>query len=234
MNPRRRGFNHWPTQRHGVFPAMHVHLDTERLTLRAFTPDDVDDLVALDSDPAVMRYLNGGVPTPREVIEREVLPRFIASSQRGDRYGVWAAIERATGAFVGWFGFGPHEGGAADEVSLGYRLRRAVWGRGYATEGARALIRLGFTELGAQRVVATTYQDNLASRRVMEKAGLRLARTFRMTPELLAAEGDTFVTGGELWDGDDVEYALERAEWERQIARGEENGEERDGDAGLR
>lgn len=213
---------------------MRIALETERLTLRAFTPDDVDDLVALDSDPAVMRYLNGGVPTPREVIEREVLPRFIASSQRGDGYGVWAAIERATGAFVGWFGFGPYEGGAAGEVSLGYRLRRAVWGRGYATEGARALIRQGFTELGAQRIVATTYQDNLASRRVMEKAGLRLAHTFRMTPELLAVEGDTFVAGCELWDGDDVEYALERAEWERLLACGEENGEEQDGDAGLR
>ncbi|HEX2349947.1 MAG TPA: GNAT family N-acetyltransferase [Ktedonobacterales bacterium] len=213
---------------------MRIALETERLILRAFTSDDVDDLTALDSDPAVMRYLNGGVPTPREVIEREVLPRFIASSQQGDGYGVWAAIERATCAFVGWFGFGPHEGGAAGEVSLGYRLRRGVWGRGYATEGARALIRQGFTELGARRVVATTYQDNLASRRVMEKAGLRLARTFRMTPELLAVEGDTFVAGGELWDGDDVEYALERAEWERLMAHGEEIGEEQDDDAGLR
>lgn len=201
---------------------MRVALQTERLILRAFTPDDVDDLTALDSDPAVMRYLNGGEPTPRAVIERDVLPRFIASSQAGDGYGVWAAIERATGAFVGWFAFRPHENGAAGEVSLGYRLRRSVWGRGYATEGARALIRQGFSALGMQRVVATTYQDNLASRRVMEKAGLTLARTFRLTPEQLAAEGDTFVAAGELWDGDDVEYALDRAEWERLMAASEE------------
>jgi RimJ/RimL family protein N-acetyltransferase len=203
---------------------LRVALETERLILRAFTPEDVDDLTALDSDPAVMRYLNGGEPTPRAVIEREVLPRFIASSRAGDGYGVWAAIERATGVFVGWFALRPHEDGAVGEVSLGYRLRRSVWGKGYATEGARALIRQGFTALGAQRVVATTYQDNLASRRVMEKAGLTLARTFRMTPDQVAAEVDTFVAAGELWDGDDVEYALDRAEWERQIAAGERMG----------
>jgi RimJ/RimL family protein N-acetyltransferase len=201
---------------------MRVALETERLILRAFTPEDVDDLTALDSDPAVMRYLNGGTPTPHAVIEREVLPRFIASSQADDGYGVWAAIERETGAFVGWFAFRPHEDGAVGEVSLGYRLRRSVWGKGYATEGARALIRQGFTALGAQRVVATTYQDNLASRRVMEKAGLSLARTFRMTPDQLIAEGDTFVSAGEPWDGDDVEYALDRDEWERQAAASEE------------
>ena len=206
---------------------MRIHLETERLILRAFTPDDLEHLVELDSDPAVMRYLNGGVPTPREVIEREILPRFIASSQAGDGYGVWAASERATGAFVGWFGFQPHEGGAAGDISLGYRLRRAVWGRGYATEGARALIRQGFTALGARRIVAITYQDNRASRRVMEKAGLTLARTFRMTPEDLLEEGDTFVAAGELWDGDDVEYALDRAEWERQMAAREKKDEEK-------
>lgn len=208
---------------------MQVYLETERLFLRAFTPDDLEHLVELDSDPAVMRYLNGGVPTPRKVIEREVLPRFIASSQMGDGYGVWAAIERATGTFVGWFGFRPVEDGEPGDVSLGYRLRRAVWGRGYATEGARELIRQGFTALGARRVIATTYQDNLASRRVMEKSGLTLARTFRMTPEELHAEGDTFVAAGELWDGDDVEYALDRAEWERQMAATREAKDEEKG-----
>jgi RimJ/RimL family protein N-acetyltransferase len=97
-------------------------------------------------------------------------------------------------------------------------MRRAAWGRGYATEGARALIHRGFSELGVQRVVATTYQDNLASRRVMEKVGMRLVRSYRLTPEdLLAA--DTFDGASQdMWDGDDVEYALERADWERQEA----------------
>jgi RimJ/RimL family protein N-acetyltransferase len=210
---------------------MQVLLETERLTLRRFTEADADHLVALDSDPAVMRFLNGGIPTPREVIEREVLPRFLHSYERREGYGVWAVIEKATGDFLGWFGFQPRTDGDSDEIELGYRLRRAAWGKDYATEGARALIFKGFNELGARRVLATTYQDNLASRRVMEKAGLRLARTFRMTPEDLAAEGGTFTPGQNLWDGEDVEYDLRREDWERLNAAG---GERRRDDAGLR
>jgi RimJ/RimL family protein N-acetyltransferase len=80
----------------------------------------------------------------------------------------------------------------------------------------RALIRMGFTELGVQRVFATTYQDNLASRRVMEKAGLTLARTYRMTMAELLAQDTYHSSPEELWDGDDVEYALLKADWERQ------------------
>jgi RimJ/RimL family protein N-acetyltransferase len=199
---------------------MHVFLETERLMLRRLTAADVDHLVELDSDPAVMRFLTGGAATPRDVIEQEILPRFLRSYEPYDGFGVWAAIEKATGDFLGWFSLRPEEGVGPDEVSLGYRLRRVAWGKGYATEGARALIRKAFAELGVRRVVATTYQDNLASRRVMEKAGLRLVRTFRITPEELAAAGTFQVTSQEPWDGDDVEYALDKANWEQQEAAG--------------
>ena len=191
---------------------MHIFLETERLLLRRFTAADVDNLVDLDSDPKVMRFLTGGTPTSREVIEHEILPRFLCSYERAG-FGTWAAMEKASGDFLGWFSF---REAAPDAVELGYRLRRAAWGQGYATEGARALIRLGFTTLGVQRVFATTYQDNLASRRVMEKAGLRLVRTFRLTLAALLAAGTFHAASQGLWDGDDVEYALELAEWERQ------------------
>ncbi|MEO7000507.1 MAG: GNAT family N-acetyltransferase [Ktedonobacterales bacterium] len=193
-----------------------MFLETERLMLRRFTASDEDHLFDLDSDPQVMRWITGGASTPREVIQRDILPAFLHSYDRIAGFGVWAAIERASGDFVGWFSFRPPEGSGSENVAFGYRLRRAVWGQGYATEGVRALIHNGFTDLGVQRVFATTYQDNLASRRVMEKAGLTLARTFRMTPaDLLAA--DTFDSASQdLWDGDDVEYALLKADWERQ------------------
>lgn len=193
-----------------------IHLQTARLILRAFTRDDVELLVALDSDPAVMRYLNGGIPTPRDVITRNILPDFLKSYARRDGYGVWAAEERATGEFIGWFGFQSTDDARPGEIALGYRLRRSAWGKGYATEGARALIRQGFTELGAQRIIARTYQDNLASRRVLEKAGLRLTRCYRLAPDDLAAEADTYVPGDAVWDGDDVEYSLTRTKWERE------------------
>jgi RimJ/RimL family protein N-acetyltransferase len=198
---------------------LQVFLETERLVLRRFTSADVDHLCDLDGDPDVMRFLNGGTPTPRAVIETEILPRFLRSYQRFAGFGVWAAIEKASGEFLGWFSFRPPDGGEPVEVELGYRLRKAAWGKGYATEGARALIRKGFTELGVRRVVAATYQDNVASRRVMEKVGMTLVRSYRLTSADLAAQDTYQVTSQDPWDGDDVEYALERAEWQRQESR---------------
>ncbi len=197
---------------------MQVYLETERLVLRRFTEADTNNLFDLDNDPAVMRYITGGTPTPREVIQHEILPRFLRSYERSDGFGIWAAIEKASGDFLGWFSFRPSEGAGPAEVTLGYRLRQAAWGQGYATEGARALIRKGFSELGARRVVATTYQDNLASRRVMEKAGMTLARRFRLTDADLSAASTFHAASQDIWDGDEVEYALEKADWERQEA----------------
>ena len=78
---------------------MEVFLETERLVLRRFTEADVDQLYDLDGDPEVMRFLTGGIPTPRDVIEHDVLPRFLRYYALGDRYGYWAAIEKATGNF---------------------------------------------------------------------------------------------------------------------------------------
>jgi RimJ/RimL family protein N-acetyltransferase len=184
---------------------MRVFLETERLLLRQFTESDVDNLHDLDGDPEVMRFLNGGKPTPRDVIRNETLPRFLHSYERFEGFGVWAAIERWAGRFVGWFEFYPWKDVDPDEVELGYRLRRSAWGKGYATEGSRALIRKGFTELGVRRVVAETMAVNTASRRVMEKAGLRYVRTFHQ-------EWPQHIEGSEYGD---VEYALTKADWER-------------------
>lgn len=194
---------------------MDVFLETERLALRRFTEADLDNLFDLDSDPAVMRFLTGGKPTPRAVIESEILPRFLQSYESSDCLGYWAAVDKASGEFLGWFGLMPGEGGSASDLLLGYRLRRSAWRKGYATEGALALIGKAFTELGVQGIRATTFEDNLASIRVMEKVGMRLLRRFRMTPELIAGERTFHADPDDLWEGDDVEYALDRSDWER-------------------
>src|SRR5215471_6561400 len=157
---------------------MQVFLETERLVLRRFTMADADDLVNLDADPDVMRYVTGGVPTFRDEIENEVLPAFLGYYQRYKGFGFWAAVEKTTGEFLGWFHFRPRQDADPGEVELGYRLRKSAWGKGYATEGSRALICTGFTEFGVQRVVAAAMAVNMASRRVMEKSGLKLVRTF--------------------------------------------------------
>jgi RimJ/RimL family protein N-acetyltransferase len=183
---------------------MQVFLETERLVLRCFTMADVGNLTALDSDPDVMRFVNGGLPTSRDEIENEFLPAFLGYYERFAEYGFWAAIERSTGDFLGWFHFRPRNGSSPDQAELGYRLRKSAWGKGYATEGSRALIRKGFTEFGVRRVTAEAMAENAASRRVMEKAGLTLVRTFRQ-PWPGSAGGDEIEV---------VEYALQKADWE--------------------
>jgi RimJ/RimL family protein N-acetyltransferase len=185
---------------------MEVFLETDRLLLRRFTTDDVDNLVELDGDPDVMRFITSGRPTPRDEIRNDVLPAFLDYYRRFAGYGFWAAIEKSTGAFLGWFHLRPSKGRQLDDVELGYRLRKSAWGKGYATEASRALIRKAFTELGARRVYAETMAVNLASRRVMDKAGLRLVRSFHQPwPDHI--DGD---------EHGDVEYALRRDEWEEQ------------------
>lgn len=184
--------------------AVRVFLQTERMVLREFTADDVDHLVELDSDPDVMLYITGGVPTSRTEIEQETLPAFLAYYERTPGFGFWAAIERATGEFLGWFHFRPAPGHPADEPELGYRLRRSAWGKGYAAEGSRALIDKGFAEYDVRRVLAETMVVNTASRRVMEKAGLRLLRTFHQDwPHPIPGD-----------QHGDVEYGINRAQWE--------------------
>src|SRR5207302_6738397 len=84
---------------------MQVFLETDRLVLRRFSLADVDNLVNLDADPDVMRYVTGGTPTSREEIQDEFLPAFLDYYQRYEGYGFWAAIEKATGEFLGWFHF---------------------------------------------------------------------------------------------------------------------------------
>lgn len=180
-----------------------VLLETERLVLRRFTSEDGALLVALDADPVVMRYVSGGLATPREEIEREWIPALLAAYERGDGYGLWAAEEKPSRAFVGWFHLRPAEGAARDEPELGYRLVRSAWGRGLASEGARALVDHAFGDLDARRVVAGCMAVHTASRRVMEKAGLRLVRTFHQDWPV-RIEGD---------EHGDVEYALTREEW---------------------
>jgi RimJ/RimL family protein N-acetyltransferase len=184
---------------------MPFFLATDRLTLRPFSEADVDHLFDLDNDPEVMRFINGGRPTTREAVEAESLPRFLRHYPCIGNRGCWAAEERPTGGFLGWFEFRPRDDHSAAVVELGYRLGRGAWGRGYATEGSIALIHKGFTELGVERVTANTMSVNARSRRVMEKAGLSYVRTFfEEWPETI--EGS---------EGGDVEYALARADWAR-------------------
>ncbi|MEU9608976.1 GNAT family N-acetyltransferase [Streptomyces sp. NPDC048057] len=190
---------------------MPVFLETARLALRPFTADDADRLFDLDGDPEVMRYLSGGKPTSRETVRTRVLPRVLHDHPCTGTRGYWAAEEKAGGAFLGWFEFRPVADDIAAVVELGYRLHASAWGKGYATEGARALVDKGFTDLGVDVVTANTMAVNTRSRRVMEKAGLSLLRSF-------TGEWPEAIEGSEHGE---VEYVLTRSDWaQRRVAAG--------------
>jgi RimJ/RimL family protein N-acetyltransferase len=184
---------------------MHIILETPRLALRQFTSGDVDNLFDLNSDPEVMRYLSGGKPTPREEIRDRIIPFILSVYDRFDRLGTWAAEAADSGEFLGWLCLRPDRGTEiTTNVELGYRLRRSAWNKGYATEGSLALIRMGFTDLGVERVYAHTMTVNAASQHVMEKCGLTLVRSI---PWDLPYSFEGTEHG-------EVEYALTRPDWE--------------------
>lgn len=179
-------------------------LETARLRLRRFTSGDLERLVELDSDPEVMRYITYGVPTPRERYEREVLPRWSAFEQVTPLLGYWAAETRADGGFVGWFHLRPDRFDAGEQ-ELGYRLRRAVWGRGLATEGARTLLAHGFERVGTAKISARTLTANLASRRVMERCGFEYECQFVYPEDIIAARSPEERAA--------VKYSISRERW---------------------
>jgi RimJ/RimL family protein N-acetyltransferase len=148
-------------------------LNTPHLALRPVTPADRAELVALEADPEVMHFLNGGQPVPEEGC-----PDGDFLTPRGTEPEVLTAHARATGHFIGWFAlFDDGWVGGFRTAELGYRLRREAWGQGYGTEGARALVAEALGRRGFDRVRAQTMAVNLGSRRVLEKVGFRHVET---------------------------------------------------------
>lgn len=171
-------------------------LQTMRLTLRPCCPSDRADFMNLELDPEVMRFLNGGHAVDHEQSD----PNATFLMPRGTEPHVWTARRTANDAFVGWFCLWPESETLAE---LGYRLRRTEWGQGLASEGASALVDWGFGSGGYDKIVATTMAVNHASRRVMEKIGMKHART-------IVADWPDPIPGSEHGD---VWYELARTNW---------------------
>jgi RimJ/RimL family protein N-acetyltransferase len=146
---------------------------TARMQLRPIASTDLDALVELDADPEVMRYISGGVPNSRELYLDEILPRMM--TWNGQPFGFFSAWYE--GAFAGWFHLRPSVVDA-NVLEVGYRLRRAVWGRGLATEGSRHLVRHAFDELDQSFVDACTHFENLGSMRVLQKCSMSEVEPF--------------------------------------------------------
>jgi len=186
-----------------------ILLETQRLRLRRLVAEDVDRLVELDADPQVMRYITFGEPTPRERYERDILPRWCAYYASTPLLGYWAAETRDAGEFVGVFHLRPDRFDDGEQ-ELGYRLRRAVWGRGLATEAGRALVEHGFTRVGTAKISARTLAANVASRRVMQRCGLSYECDFVYPEDVLAGRPETERAA--------VKYSITRPLWLAQRA----------------
>lgn len=147
-------------------------LETPRLALRCWNEADEEPLYAICSDPLVMRYVGDGSPWSRETTRE-----FIATAMKNERehgYCRWALVAKEGGQFIGFCGLTPSEQGA----EVGWRLAATHWGRGLATEAARAVLKYGFEQLGLQHITATVQAANEASRRVVEKLGMLQEREF--------------------------------------------------------
>jgi [ribosomal protein S5]-alanine N-acetyltransferase len=160
-------------------------LESARLRVRRFTPDDLDLLARLLADPVVTLHLGGA--KDRAGAESTLRTRALDYYDQHPGLGMWATIERATGRVVGFHVLN-HVHGEAD-IQVGYALFQDAWGQGYATEMSVRLMRYGFHDLALPQICAITNLGNIASQRVLEKAGLvrRGERTF--THPALAGEG---------------------------------------------
>ena len=147
-------------------------VETDRLVLRELAADDAEGLFEIYGDAETMRLVGR---TGRPVTDLAATRRAVDAIRRHHRFhgfGLWALDERDGSPLVGVAGLAWVEG-HGPEVEAAYILRRDRWGRGYATEALRAVLRIGHDDLGLERVVALAYVENDASRRVMEKAGMR-------------------------------------------------------------
>ena len=136
---------------------------------------DVDDVVALNADTEVMRHFAHGRPMTAARVLAEEMPRLMADNRRADRLGSWVARDRGTGNFLGWFMATPVDQ-PLRTAELAYRLRRRAWGRGYEIEGMLRMIEIA-RAAHVSTVIATIMAVDVASRRLIEKAGLHLVQT---------------------------------------------------------
>lgn len=177
-------------------------LTTARLLLRAYEPGDLDSLLALHGDPERLRWVPFE-PRSREeakqVLERKI--EQIVIDAPGEHSGIALVIaERASGEFVGELTLS-YSSRKHSTAELGFMLLRGAEGRGFATEGAREMLRIGFEELGFHRIVARVYSTNSGSAAVLERLGMR-HEAHLVDNEVLRGE----------WTSEDAFAMLER-EW---------------------
>jgi len=156
---------------------MKIVLETPRLILREYTDADAADFFRLNSDPDVMRYVpDEPMQTVEDAHEVIVSRPMVDYRERG--FGRWACILRATGEHIGFCGLKYLK--EVEEVDLGFRFLPAHWGKGFATESAKACVNYGFTKLNLEEIAGFAEPDNHASIRILEKVGMQFTGPVRL------------------------------------------------------
>ena len=141
--------------------------------LREFKSADAEGFYQLNNDPLVIQHTGD-----RAFADPNEAAAFIAGYDHYERHGFgrWAVVLEETGEFIGFCGLKYHSD--TKEVDLGFRIGRAWWNKGLATEAARACLGYGFTELQLDRIIGRVRQENIASVRVLEKIGMHRLNAF--------------------------------------------------------
>jgi ribosomal-protein-alanine N-acetyltransferase len=147
--------------------------ETDRLIIRHWREGDVEDAFAIYGDPEVTRYLAGDARDTTIDSTREWLAKKLATQAEKAPLGLWAVQERSSGNVIGHALLQYAQINGEDRVEVGYTLARAAWGKGYATEIAQAMIQVGFDTLDLAEIYGVVIPENTASRRVLEKVGMR-------------------------------------------------------------
>lgn len=149
-------------------------IDTPRLLLRVPEERDAEPYLRIHSDPDVMRWLGGRFPQSVDEERERIEQRARLQEEHG--FTLWAVEEKETGELIGAAGLF-HVEGKGPDVEVAYHFAKDRWGRGYATEAAKASIAYGFETAGLDRIVGLVVPENVASARVLEKCGLKPAGT---------------------------------------------------------
>nr|WP_245769687.1 GNAT family N-acetyltransferase [Streptomyces indicus] len=149
-------------------------IETERLVLRRWREEDVAAMAAVNADPEVMRWIGDGAVRD-EAATRSAI-EAVERAWEHEGFGLFAVEVREGGRFAGFTGLAvPHFlPEVLPAVEIGWRLGREFWGKGYATEAARAALRFGFVDRGLNQILSISQPQNTASERIMAKLGMRL------------------------------------------------------------
>ena len=163
-----------------------IILETKRLSLRRLTMDDLNDLHKLYSDPEIRKYFPEGVLTLEGT--KEELGWHMQGHPEHPELGLWATIHKETGQFIGRCGLLPWEIDDKLEIEIAYLLDKSFWHQGLATEAAQGLLQYGFEKLKLSRLICLMNPENIASRRVAERIGMKLEK------QITGIVGDNYPT----------------------------------------